>query len=134
MRLDARPGETYSRTQIVRMAPGFDPVTRTLDVELHLDNPEGKLRPGMYGRAALQVALHPQTLVLPEAAILGKSGSVTDDERVRASRRREPPLRPPMPPLASRASCTWSMPRTASASARSAWATTAARGMRSALA
>lgn len=79
VRLDARPGETYP-AQIVRMAPGFDPVTRTLDVELHLDNPEGKLRPGMYGRAALQVALHPQTLVLPEAAILGKSGSVTDDE------------------------------------------------------
>lgn len=79
VRLDARPGESYP-AQIVRLAPGFDPVTRTLDVELHLDNPEGKLRPGMYGRAALQIALHPQTLVLPEAAILGGSGSVADLE------------------------------------------------------
>lgn len=79
VRLDARPGETHA-AQIVRMAPGFDPVTRTLDVELHLDNPEGKLRPGMYGRAALRVALHPQTLVLPESAILGGSGNLADDE------------------------------------------------------
>jgi multidrug efflux pump subunit AcrA (membrane-fusion protein) len=79
VRLDARPGESYP-AQIVRLAPGFDPVTRTLDVELHLENPEGKLRPGMYGRAALQIALHPQTLVLPEAAILGGSGSVVDLE------------------------------------------------------
>lgn len=79
VRLDARPGETYP-AQIVRMAPGFDPVTRTLDVELHLDNPQGKLRPGMYGRAALRVALHPSTLVLPESAILGGSGNLGDGE------------------------------------------------------
>ncbi len=72
--LDARPGESYP-AQIVRIAPGFDPVTRTLDVELHLQNPSGTLRPGMYGRAALRTDLHPQAVVVPEAAVFGGQGS-----------------------------------------------------------
>lgn len=72
--LDARPDESHP-AQIVRIAPGFDPVTRTLDVELHLQNARGTLRPGMYGRAALRTDLHPRAVVVPEGAVLGGQSS-----------------------------------------------------------
>lgn len=67
--VDARPGEPFTG-RVVRLSPGFDPLTRTLDAEVHLPNEKGLLRPGMYGRAALRTGLHPQALVVPEAAVL----------------------------------------------------------------
>ena len=66
--VDARPGETFSG-QVVRLSPGFDPGTRTLEAEVHLKNPDGALRPGMYGRATIRTGLHPRALVLPEEAV-----------------------------------------------------------------
>ncbi|MBL9007958.1 MAG: efflux RND transporter periplasmic adaptor subunit [Myxococcales bacterium] len=72
--LDARPGESHP-AQIVRIAPGFDPVTRTLDVELQLQNAAGTLRPGMYGRAALRTDLHPRAVVVPEGAVFSGQSS-----------------------------------------------------------
>jgi len=67
--VDARPGEHFNG-RVVRLSPGFDPLTRTLDAEVHLANDKGLLRPGMYGRAALRVGLHPRAIVVPEAAVL----------------------------------------------------------------
>lgn len=66
--VDAQPGETWIG-QVVRLSPGFDPLTRTLDAEVHLNNSDGKLRPGMYGRARIQVAIHKQSLTVPESAV-----------------------------------------------------------------
>lgn len=66
--VDAHPGETFSGS-VVRLSPGFDPLTRTLEAEVHLPNPDGKLRSGMYGRARIQVGLHKNTLTVPEAAV-----------------------------------------------------------------
>lgn len=66
--VDARPGERF-RGKVVRLSPAFDPLTRTLDAEVHLPNPDGKLRPGMYGRAAVQTSVHQGSLVVPEAAV-----------------------------------------------------------------
>ena len=87
--LDARPSESHP-AQIVRIAPGFDPVTRTLDVELHLQNPAGTLRPGMYGRAALRTDLHPQAVVVPEAAVLGGQGSAQREVKGEATADSQP--------------------------------------------
>ena len=66
--VDARPGDEWSGT-VVRLSPGFDPLTRTLDAEVHLHNSDGKLRPGMYGRARIQVGLHKQSVTVPETAV-----------------------------------------------------------------
>ena len=66
--VDARPGDHWSGT-VVRLSPGFDPLTRTLDAEVHLPNIDGKLRPGMYGRARIQVGLHKQSVTVPESAV-----------------------------------------------------------------
>jgi RND family efflux transporter MFP subunit len=73
--LDASPGKSYTG-QVVRIAPSFDPVTRTLDAEVQLDNSAGELRPGMYGRAAVRLALHPQVPVVSVNAL-----QITEDQK-----------------------------------------------------
>jgi RND family efflux transporter MFP subunit len=66
--VDARPGDKWTGS-VVRLSPGFDPLTRTLEAEVHLNNADGRLRPGMYGRARIQVGLHKQSLTVPESAV-----------------------------------------------------------------
>jgi membrane fusion protein (multidrug efflux system) len=66
--LDAIPGKSFTGT-VVRVAPAFDPVTRTLDAEVQLPNDAGELRAGMYGRASVRLELHPHVPVVPVNAI-----------------------------------------------------------------
>jgi RND family efflux transporter MFP subunit len=66
--LDALPGRTF-RGAVVRLAPVFDPTTRTLDAEVQLQNMEGTLRPGMYGRGAIILDHHKGATVLPAVAL-----------------------------------------------------------------
>jgi len=66
--LDALPGKSYGGV-VVRVAPSFDPVTRTLDAEVQLANDAGELRPGMYGRAAVRLEVHPRVPVVPVNAL-----------------------------------------------------------------
>jgi len=57
--------------------------TRTLRVEIDLDNADGKLRPGMYAHATLKVAERPGALVLPKGAVIigdGKAFCYTIDD------------------------------------------------------
>lgn len=44
--------------------------SRTLRTEIDVPNPNGRLRPGMYATAEIQVAHRPDTLSLPKSAIL----------------------------------------------------------------
>jgi len=67
LELDAFPGKSYGG-KVVRISPAFDPVTRTLDAEVHVKNP-GELRSGMYGRAAIVTAVHRDAVVIPAAAV-----------------------------------------------------------------
>ncbi len=69
---DALKGHPYVG-KVVRISPAFDPLTRTLDAEVHLKNP-GELRAGMYGRGAIVVAVHPKAVVVPAAAIQISNG------------------------------------------------------------
>jgi membrane fusion protein, multidrug efflux system len=73
---DAWPDRTFTG-RVVRLAPAFDPVTRTLDAEVHLDNREGLLRPGMYGRAEVVTAVHAHAATAPVGAI-----QITGERRV----------------------------------------------------
>jgi RND family efflux transporter MFP subunit len=67
--LDALPGRTFTG-RVVRLSPGLDPVTRTLDAEVQLQNHEGELRPGMYGRGAIIVEVHPKAPVVSANAVI----------------------------------------------------------------
>lgn len=66
--LDAIPGKSFEGS-VVRLAPAFDPLTRTLDAEVQLENPNGTLRPGMYGRGAIVLQMHPGAIVVPAGAV-----------------------------------------------------------------
>ncbi|HEX2660971.1 MAG TPA: efflux RND transporter periplasmic adaptor subunit [Polyangia bacterium] len=70
---DALPGRSW-KGQVVRLAPNLDPGTRTLDAEVDLDNQEGVLRPGMYGRGAIVLAIHAGALVVPVGAVQFSEG------------------------------------------------------------
>ncbi len=52
----AFPGEVFKGT-VALIAPVLDPATRTAAVRLDLDNPDLRLRPGMYAKVSLNVAL-----------------------------------------------------------------------------
>ena len=66
--LDALPGRTFPG-KVVRLAPSFDPLTRTLEAEVQLPNPLGELRPGMYGRGSIVLEIHPGRPVVSVDAV-----------------------------------------------------------------
>ena len=59
---------------VARIYPEADPITRTVRVEVRLDNPKANgswpLRPGMYATAKLTLATRPHALVVPAAAVI----------------------------------------------------------------
>ena len=71
--LDALPGRAFSG-KVVRVAPVFDPLTRTLEAEVQLANDSGELRPGMYGRGFIQKEIHPKASVVSINAVQISSG------------------------------------------------------------
>jgi len=71
--LDALPGRSFTG-KVVRVAPAFDPLTRTLEAEVQLPNDAGELRPGMYGRGSIRREVHPNTPVVQVNAVQISSG------------------------------------------------------------
>jgi RND family efflux transporter MFP subunit len=71
--LDALPGRSFSGS-VVRIAPVFDPATRTLEAEVQLDNQAGELRPGMYGYGSIVLEVHSGVPVLPASSIQISNG------------------------------------------------------------
>jgi RND family efflux transporter, MFP subunit len=66
--LDALPGETFSG-KVTRISGALDPTNRTMQAEVDLPNPAGKLRTGMFGSAMLDLRTEPGALFLPSSAI-----------------------------------------------------------------
>ncbi len=64
----ALSGRTFAG-QITRFAEALDPSSRTMRTEVDLPNPDGTLRPGMYGTVTITVETHPDALTVPEAAV-----------------------------------------------------------------
>jgi len=56
LQVDALPGELFSG-RIIFIDPHVDMHTRTSKVRVHIDNAEGRLKPGMYVRADVQARL-----------------------------------------------------------------------------
>jgi RND family efflux transporter MFP subunit len=67
--LDAFPGETLTGT-IVRNADAIDAASRTLNVEVDVLNPTGRLLPGAYAFVHLRVSPHPGLVTIPSNALL----------------------------------------------------------------
>jgi RND family efflux transporter MFP subunit len=56
--------------KVVRLAGTLDPETRTMRIEVELDDPAAELRPGMFGSLTIRLADDPLALLLPAAAVL----------------------------------------------------------------
>jgi len=87
VRLAPFPDETFGAT-VTFVSPTIDPRTRTLRVKAQLENPEGRLRPGLFARVDLGVSERPGVPMIPEEAVLQRAdGSVVfradGDDRVR---------------------------------------------------
>ncbi len=68
VRIDARGGEQRSG-QITALEPAIRESTRTLAVQATFDNPDARLRPGMFGRAAITLGEPEELVVVPQTAI-----------------------------------------------------------------
>ena len=71
--VDAFPGEAFSG-KVSRVAPVFDPATRTAEMEIEVPNPGFRLKPGMYARVNLTVDTRPNALTVPRNAIVNIEG------------------------------------------------------------
>lgn len=59
--------------EVTMIAPTIDPRTRTLRVKAQVANADGRLRPGLFARVDLGVALREDVLMVPEEAVLQRS-------------------------------------------------------------
>lgn len=73
VKCDVYPGEEFPGS-VLRIYPTIDQLTRTFRIELVIPNPDGRLRPGMFARADIDVESI-ETLVVPAIAVLKLQGS-----------------------------------------------------------
>ncbi len=60
--------------KVIRLAPSVDSTTRTLRVEVELDNREGRLKPGMFIEATVVAERRLEAVVVPRAAVTERAG------------------------------------------------------------
>ncbi len=70
---DAFPGESFSG-KIIRLQPAVDVATRTFQAEVSVANPGGRILPGMFARADINLGEH-QRVVVPDRAVVKQTGS-----------------------------------------------------------
>lgn len=66
--VDAYPELTFNGT-VTAIEPSISASTRTFDIQATLDNPEIKLRPGMFGRVRVDTGAAREVKILPQTAI-----------------------------------------------------------------
>ena len=71
--VDAFPGEKFAG-RVSRVAPVFDPSTRTAEMEIEIPNPSYRLKPGMYARVHLTVQSKADALTVPRNAVIEVDG------------------------------------------------------------
>jgi RND family efflux transporter MFP subunit len=72
--VDAFPGEKF-KGSIAHIAPILDPATRTAQFEVEIQNPQFRLKPGMYAKVSFTVDHRENTLVVPTAALVDVGGN-----------------------------------------------------------
>lgn len=63
------PDHTFEG-KVVKISPVLDPLTRLAEVEVLLDNPEHKLKPGMYAHAEVTTGVIENVIVVPRHAVI----------------------------------------------------------------
>lgn len=76
VRTDAHP-EVAFQGKVSLVNAALSPATRTADIEVHLDNPDGLLQPGMYARVSLDLGTR-QVVAVARDALLRLPGTGSD--------------------------------------------------------
>jgi RND family efflux transporter MFP subunit len=63
-------GDRRFEGEVVRLAPVLSQETRTGEVEIEIDNPNGQLKPGMFARVEIAVDRRRDVLLVPEGALV----------------------------------------------------------------
>ena len=71
--LDAWPGQTFA-AQLYALDSRVADDTRSIAARARLDNPDGRLRPGMFARVTLVVSRKADAMLIPEQALLARGG------------------------------------------------------------
>ncbi|MDZ8120155.1 efflux RND transporter periplasmic adaptor subunit [Pontiella agarivorans] len=71
---DAYPGQTFS-AKITRSAGVLDGKTRRMRTEIDLDNQQGLLYPGMYGKVTVELEYRRDALILPAGSVRLNDGA-----------------------------------------------------------
>lgn len=72
--VDAYPGEKFIG-KVAHVAPVLDPATRTAQIEVDIDNPQFRLKPGMYAKVSFTVDKRENALVIPMVALVDVGGN-----------------------------------------------------------
>jgi membrane fusion protein (multidrug efflux system) len=72
--VDAFPGEKFEG-RVQHIAPILDPATRTAQIEIQIDNPRHRLKPGMYASVDFATDHRPNTLVVPTRSVVDLNGN-----------------------------------------------------------
>ncbi|HJT36173.1 MAG TPA: efflux RND transporter periplasmic adaptor subunit [Pirellulales bacterium] len=92
VRFDALPDRPIT-AKVSRMAYAIDPGTRTLRTEIDLSNPEGLLRPGMFGAVAIPLETRRNVLTIRRSAFVRSQNGGNLVYRVVEGRVAETPVR-----------------------------------------
>ncbi|MGE3507273.1 MAG: efflux RND transporter periplasmic adaptor subunit [Vicinamibacterales bacterium] len=74
VQVDAFPGETFAG-RIANVAPVLDPATRTAPIEIEIDNPQFRLKPGMYATVQFTTDRRDNALVVPTRSVVEVNGN-----------------------------------------------------------
>ncbi|MBI5908960.1 MAG: efflux RND transporter periplasmic adaptor subunit [Betaproteobacteria bacterium] len=69
IKTDAFPGQAF-KARLIAIDPLIDQAGRSLSLRARLDNPEGKLRPGMFANVRLILSEHASAMTIPEEALV----------------------------------------------------------------
>ncbi|MDR2136489.1 MAG: efflux RND transporter periplasmic adaptor subunit [Treponema sp.] len=71
--LDAWPGEVFRGT-VHEIAPTVDPASRTMEVRINVENPESKLKTGMFAKVRLITETKDNVVKIPATALVQRFG------------------------------------------------------------
>jgi RND family efflux transporter MFP subunit len=71
--VDSYPGKTFAG-KVVQIRPLVDPQSRTFKVTIAIPNQDNILNAGMFSRVKIQIAHHPNALLVPRSAIVETGG------------------------------------------------------------
>ena len=71
--LIAYPGKTFSG-KVTKLSPVLDPLSRTREARILIENPGHLLKPGMYGEVKLILNVKKNAVIIPSSAIIERNG------------------------------------------------------------